>query len=127
MVQKYYIICIGILQVAVDNKHTKERKACKMIERNIVEDFYYGSLCPGRTHFREGTEYARLRDTVFTNQEILGRRLEGVEKHLFTQLVNAQTEVLEGENLENFLEGWKLGARFMLDTFFSARPKAMDD
>lgn len=97
-----------------------------MIEMNIVEDFYYGSLRPRRTHFREG-EYAGLRKTVSGNRKILEKDLRGEERHLFCQLVNAQEEILEAESRENFLEGWRLGARFMLDTFFNTRAEAFEE
>ena len=63
---------------------------------NILEEFYYGNVNP---------------------QENLG----GKEKHLFSQLMNAQSEILDTEARERFIEGWKLGASFMIDTFLVPR------
>lgn len=98
-----------------------------MIEMNIIEDLYYSGFRQEKSRLAEDAEYARLWKTVFDSQEILEKSLHGEEKHLFSRLINSQKGILEAESLENFLEGWRLGARFMLDTFFGACPKAMGE
>ena len=35
--------------------------------------------------------------------------------------MNAQSEILDTETRERFIEGWKLGAKFILDTFLVPR------
>ncbi|QNO15232.1 hypothetical protein HYG86_10900 [Alkalicella caledoniensis] len=39
------------------------------------------------------------------------------EQHLLSQMMNAQSEINLFEGREKFIEGFRLGARFMLDTF----------
>lgn len=88
---------------------------------NILEKFYYGNVNPQEKSFKRETEYAKFVRIVFENEEKLTAYLTGEEQHLFSQLMNAQSEILDVEARERFIEGWRLGAKFMLDTFFVPR------
>ena len=89
---------------------------------NILEEFYYGNVNPNEKCFKRESEYATFVKIVSTNEEKLNTYLNAIptaqeEQHLFSQLMNAQSEILDTEGRERFLEGWMLGARFILDTF----------
>lgn len=88
---------------------------------NILEEFYYGKVNPQEKCFRRESEYAAFVKIVSDNEEKLSAYLGGEEKHLFSQLMNAQSEILDTETRERFIEGWKLGVRFMIDTFLVPR------
>lgn len=88
---------------------------------NILEEFYYGNINPNEKCFKRQSEFATFVKIVSDNEEKLIAYLGGEEKHLFSQLMNAQSEILDTEARERFIEGWKLGARFMLDTFITPR------
>ena len=49
------------------------------------------------------------------------------EAHMFTRLMNARSEILEFSEIERFIEGFRLGARFMLDTFLIPHKSAIRD
>ena len=88
---------------------------------NILEEFYYGNVNPQEKCFKHESEFATFVKIVSDNEEKLSAYLSGEEKHLFSQLMNAQSEILDTETRERFIEGWKLGARFILDTFLVPR------
>lgn len=93
---------------------------------NILEEFYYGNVNPQEKCFKHESEYATFVKIVSANEEKLNAYLNAIptaqeEQHLFSQLMNAQSEIISIETRERFIEGWKLGARFMIDTFLVPR------
>ena len=88
---------------------------------NILEEFYYGNVNPQEKFYKRESEYATFVKIVSDNEEKLSACLGGAEQHLFSQLMNAQSEITAIETRERFIEGWKLGAKFMLDTFLVPR------
>lgn len=88
---------------------------------NILEEFYYGNVNPQEKCFKRESEYATFVKIVSDNEEKLSAYLGGEEQHLFSQLMNAQSEIISIKTRERFIEGWKPGAKFMLDTFLVPR------
>lgn len=88
---------------------------------NILEEFYYGNVNPQEKFYKRESEYATFVKIVSDNEERLSAYLGDEEQHLFSQLMNAQSEIISIETRERFIEGWKLGAKFMLDTFLVPR------
>lgn len=88
---------------------------------NILEEFYYGNVNPQEKFYKRESEYATFVRIISENEEKLNAYLDGEEKHSFSKLMSAQSEIISIENRERFIEGWKLGARFMLDTFLVPR------
>ncbi len=88
---------------------------------NILEELYYGNISPNEKSIREKSEYASYIGIVSDNEEKLSLYLDGEEKRLFDQLMDAQSNITNIEACERFIEGWKLGAQFMLDTFLISR------
>lgn len=84
---------------------------------NILLELYYGNINPTAKCFDRDSEFARLTSIIADNEEKLSEYLGGEQKHLFSQLMNAQSEILVANEQERFLEGFQLGARFILDTF----------
>ena len=74
---------------------------------NILEEFYYGNVNPQEKCFKRESEFATFVKIVSDNEEKLSAYLGG--------------EILDTETRERFIEGWKLGARFMIDTFLVPR------
>ena len=85
---------------------------------NIIKEFYYGDATPGPTFYEPGSDYAGLAQIAAENERILANNLSNENTHLFNQLVNAHKELYQGAQEERFADGFRFGARFMLDTFF---------
>ena len=64
--------------------------------------------------------------TIAENEEKLSRLLEGEEKSLFLELVDACMEMNGAASLEYFIIGFRLGARIMLEVMDSQDGCLMD-
>jgi len=103
-----------------------------MCRENTLEALYYGNIIPSEKCFDRDSEYARFIKIVSENKEKLTSFLNGIPtaqeaQRLFSQLMGAQNELLEFSEQDRFIEGFMLGARFMLDTFLIPRESAIAD
>lgn len=99
---------------------------------NILEEFYYGNIIPNDKCFDRKSEYAKFIEIISDNEKKLTAFLGGLpraeeEQHLFSQLMNAQREVSTFSELNRFIEGFQLGARFILDTFILPQESVIRD
>mgnify|MGYP003179802739 CR=1 FL=1 len=76
---------------------------------SVLKELYYGNINPHEKRVISNLE--------FEKHEKLSKTLKNEEKYFFEQLLAAHEEVSSLELLEYFIEEWKLGSRFMLDTF----------
>lgn len=99
---------------------------------NVLEELYYGNLNPSVKSYERGSEYAKLVERISGNEEkltaFLNTRPEaGEEASLFFQLMNAQVELLAFSEESRFIEGFQLGARFLLDSLVLPRQSVLRD
>ena len=94
--------------------------------KNILEELYYGNINPIENYSLKplAAKYSKI---ISDNEEKLmsffNRFSAAKEEHeLFSQLLSAQIDLLDYNEFERFIEGFRLGARFTLDTFFNATP-----
>jgi len=88
---------------------------------NIIEELYYENISPCDKRFNRPSEYANLMKRLSDNEQKLAEFLKSLpdsenEKHLLSQIVNAQSELSNFADTEKFIEGFQLGARFVLYT-----------
>ena len=99
---------------------------------NIIEELYYGNINPNDKTFDRNSEYGELWQIISDNEEKLSAYINNIptiteEQHLFSQLMNAQRELLCISEFERFIEGFQLGARFIMDTFLTERYSPIKD
>ena len=87
-----------------------------------MEELFYGNINPNEKKFERCSEYAKLCKIMTDNGQTLTGFLAALpnaekEQHLLSQMIRAQGEVSRYSETERFIEGFRLGARFMLDTF----------
>ena len=86
--------------------------------RRILEELYFGNINPNERHFLRGTDYDKALSTFSRSEDKLTELLDGKEKSLFLDLVNAQS-VLDGTAaLEHFIQGFRLGARIAIEVMY---------
>lgn len=90
---------------------------------NILEDLYYGNINPNGKCFDRKSQYAQFVKMVTDNEEKLTAFLNALpkaeeERHLLSQMINAQSELSQFSEIERFVEGSRLGASIMLDRSF---------
>ena len=99
---------------------------------NILEELYYGNVRPDEKCFDRNSEYASFMKIISDNEEkllaFLNSQTEAkAEQHLFSQLMNAQGEVLRFSEMNRFIEGFQLGAKFILDSLVLPQQSVIRD
>lgn len=83
--------------------------------RRMLEELYYGNINPNSKRFIRNPQFAKAMNVLSGNEEKLTGLMEGQEKKLFLELVNAQSEVNGVTAVESFINGFRLGARIALE------------
>ena len=84
--------------------------------RNILEDLYYGNITPGVQQIAPNSELKRATDRVARFESQLTERLDEDGKTILAKLVESQHEIDNITALENFILGFRLGARLMAES-----------
>ena len=83
----------------------------------FIEEFYYGNIEPQACNSELNKELKKLLSNLTENEEMLTAKLNGEEKDLFSEYVNAYNEFLAFSIADGFISGFRLGSRFTYDTF----------
>ena len=86
---------------------------------NIIEELYYGNIDPQVRGYRPKNPVKKTSDLLNDLEEKLTEQLAGENKTLFLRFCNANAEFMGESEMETFITGFRLGARFMMDTFLS--------
>ena len=78
---------------------------------SIIEELYYGNIDPQDRGYRPKLPAKKA--------SRLSEQLAGENKELFLRFCNAYAEFMGESELDTFITGFRLGARFMMDTFLS--------
>lgn len=83
--------------------------------RNTLEDLYYGNIRPNEHQSRPGSSLQEVMATAERCEAELTARLEGQDKDLLLRLLNAENEIGSTLAFENFVLGYRLGVRMLLE------------
>lgn len=83
----------------------------------FIEEFYYGNIEPQACNTELNKELKKMLNALTEKEELLTATLNGEEKGLFSEYVNAYNEFLAFSIADGFISGFRLGARFTYDTF----------
>ena len=83
--------------------------------RNTLEDLYYGNITPGAQQMAPNSELKRATDRVTRFESQLTERLDEDGQTILAKLVESQDEADSITALENFILGFRLGARLMAE------------
>ena len=83
----------------------------------FIEEFYYGNIEPQACNSNLDKELKNMLNALTEKEELLTATLNGEEKDLFSDYVNAYNEFLAFSIADGFISGFRLGARFTYDTF----------
>ena len=97
-----------------------------------LEDLYYGNIHPNEKRFERTSEYAKFAKIAVDKGKKLTAFLNALpnakeERHLFEQMVNAESEISAFSEFERFIEGFRLGAGIMLKTFILPQQSVIRD
>ena len=85
--------------------------------KNIIKELYYGNIDPQARGFKNGSYLKKQMTIISENEALLTDKLTGEEKKAFLAFANASNIVLGESEIDSFLVGFRLGARFAYDTF----------
>lgn len=84
---------------------------------NIIEEFYYGNIEPQELNSELTHKLKKKLSSLADKEEQLCAHLDGEVKELFLDYVKSYTEFSSISNSDSFISGFRLGARFIYDTF----------
>ena len=85
--------------------------------KNLIEELYYGNIDPQNSGFEDDAGVQRELRTISENEDWLTEHLTGEEKKRFLGFADAWSAYNGDATLDGFITGFRLGARFVLDTF----------
>ena len=86
---------------------------------NFIEDFYYGNIEPQELSTEITPKLKKKLSALVKKEEELTEMLPEKEKELFANYVLAYNEFSSIGNSDSFISGFRLGARFIYDTFIT--------
>lgn len=84
---------------------------------NFIEELFYNNINPQARMVRNGSDLQKQMAILADCEERLKSKLTGDDKKAFLDFVNAAGEVQGESQLDSFIIGFRLGARFAFDTF----------
>ena len=85
----------------------------------FIEEFYYGNIEPQARSTRQNKTVQKQMEILAKNEELLTNALTDEPKKWFLDYTNAWSIVNGESNLDSFIMGFRLGARFTVDTFIN--------
>ena len=85
--------------------------------KSFIEELYYGNIDPQNSGFEDDAGVQRELRTISENEDWLTEHLTDEEKKRFLDFADAWSAYNGDATLDGFITGFRLGARFVLDTF----------
>ena len=86
--------------------------------KNFIRELFFDNIKPQENIYRSNSSLRKSMDIVVEKEEEeLNKRLLGEEKQLFIDYIDAWSAVSAIFEEENFVKGFRLGAKFTYDTF----------
>ena len=83
--------------------------------RNTLEDLYYGNIMPNAQDMAPHSELKRATDRVSRFENQLTELLDETGQTVLTKLIESQHEIDSIIALENFILGFRLGAKLTME------------
>ena len=92
----------------------------------FIEEFYYGNLDPQARSTKENKAVQKHMEVLMLNEDFLTENLFGENKKKFLEFCDAWSVVNGESNLDSFIMGFRLGAKFTYDTFVNENAPFQD-
>ncbi|MBO5065154.1 MAG: hypothetical protein J6D06_03470 [Clostridia bacterium] len=84
----------------------------------MIEDLFYGNICPCEKSLTRGSEYSHLLDLAVKNEENLSALLSPQQKEVFEKLKECMTDMNNILEKEAFIDGLRLGLKLMAESVY---------
>ena len=88
-----------------------------MQKEKILSELYYGNLNPVAKSVVQGSAYQKAMHQLSDMEENLMVQLDAEQKKLLQDFVSVQGEMSYISSEERFTDGFRMGAKFMLEIF----------
>lgn len=85
--------------------------------KNFIKELYFNNIDPQARYFEQNSYLQKQMSTLSECEQILTEQLTGDEKKSFLDFVNASNIVLSESEIDRFILGFRLGAKFAFDAF----------
>lgn len=85
--------------------------------KNFIEELYYGNIDPQARGFANNSRIKRAYDKITELEKQLNERIGIEEQEVLKSFINTNSEITAESELDKFIVGFRLGARFVYDTF----------
>ncbi len=85
-----------------------------------ITDLYYGNIHPNERMVKAGSEYQKLSQEVLTNEKQVLSRLDKEGQKQYRIIIERMCAQMDIATREGFIDGFRLGARFMMDVLNEA-------
>ena len=79
----------------------------------MIEDLYYGNICPCEKSLTRGSEYSHLLELTVKNEENLYVLLSPQQKEAYEKVKDCITDMNNILEKEAFIDGFRLGMKLM--------------
>ena len=87
--------------------------------KNFIEELYYGNINPQERYFNRKSETGKNILAIADVEDSLNKVLNDKGKELFKEYQRLDGEITADSNLDSFIAGFRMGAKFALDTYIS--------
>ena len=87
--------------------------------RNIIEELYYGNICPMDRKIIKGGEYSHMLHLLSRNEDNLTETLTQAQQETFGKYKDCVSEINEANEVTSFTVGFKLGIRLAVEAMIS--------
>ena len=81
----------------------------------VLKELYYGNISPNERTIAKGSKYESVLNVLTRDEALLSDLLSGAELDLFNEYGDAQAELNSITAVENFVYGFRLGAKVGLE------------
>ena len=85
--------------------------------KSFIEELYYGNIDPQDSGFEDDESVQHELRTISESEDWLTDHLTGEEKKRFLDFADAWSAYNGDATMDGFITGFRLGARFVVDTF----------
>lgn len=87
----------------------------------MIEELFYGNICPCDKHLTRGSEYSHLLDLVVKNEEKPSALLSPQQKEMFEKVKDCMTDMNNLLVKKAFIGGFRLGGKLVAEAIYTNR------
>ena len=92
--------------------------AGRILRMRMIEDLFYGNICPCEKHLTRGSEYSQLLDKAVKNEEKLSELLSPQQKEVYEKVKDCMTDMNNILEKEAFIDGFRLGVKLIAESVY---------